>query len=70
PERSSRGNIAQDFYDSLLSQIFLYSNDVPIFLCGDFNGRVGSIQDFDDMMDLVPERKWVDDTRNAFGDHL
>ncbi|CAG2193097.1 unnamed protein product [Mytilus edulis] len=70
PERSSRGNLAQDFYDSLLSQMYLYSNGNPIFICGDFNGRVGSLKDFDDMIDCIPERKIVDEIKKSFGEHL
>lgn len=70
PERSSRGNLAQDFYDSLLSQMYLYSNGNPIFICGDFNGRVGSLKDFDDMVDCIPERKIVDEIKKYFGEHL
>ncbi|CAG2186536.1 unnamed protein product [Mytilus edulis] len=70
PERSCRGNIAQEFYDSLLSQIYLYSTGVPIFLCGDFNGRSGLQQDFDDTLDMVLPRQPIDETKNAFGDYL
>lgn len=70
PERSSRGNIAQEFYDCLLSQMYLYSTGCPIFICGDFNGRVGNLQDFNDSLDYLPKRIPIDETRNAFGDYL
>lgn len=57
PKQSSRGNLAQDFYDSLLSQKYLYCNGNLIFICGDFNGRLGLLKDFDDMIDCIYTRK-------------
>ncbi|CAG2254736.1 unnamed protein product [Mytilus edulis] len=70
PERSSRGNIAQEYYDVLLSQIYLYSGCSNLFVCGDFNGRIGNLQDFDDKIDFIPEKSSIDDVRNAFGNYF
>ncbi|VDI44476.1 Hypothetical predicted protein, partial [Mytilus galloprovincialis] len=70
PERSSRGNIAQEYYDVLLSQIYLYSGCSNLFVCDDFNGRIGNLQDFDDNIDFIPEKSSIDDVRNAFGNYF
>lgn len=69
PEQSSRGNLVRDFDDSLLSQMYLYSNGNLIFICGDFSGIVGSLKDFDDMIDLdcLPEREIVDEIKKKLG---
>lgn len=70
PERSSRGNIAQKYYDNLLSQIYLYSACSNLCICGDFNGRIGNQQDFEDKIDFVPIKTGVDDFKNKFGNYL
>ncbi|CAG2194034.1 unnamed protein product [Mytilus edulis] len=67
PERSSRGNIAQEFYDHLLSQVYLYSSHNPVLICGDFNGRIGNSQDLTDSIGTLPERCYIDSVKNAFG---
>lgn len=70
PERSSRGNISQEFYEHLLSQLYLYNTGNPIFICCDFNGRIGDSQDFNDSLDNLPKRQYVDEQKNMFGEHL
>ena len=67
PEGSSRGNIAQEFYDTLLSQIYMYYNDSPMLLCGDYNDRIGSKIDWNND-ELVTSRTPLDVTFNRFGD--
>ncbi|CAG2214260.1 unnamed protein product [Mytilus edulis] len=67
PERSSRGNIAQEFYDHLLSQVYLYSSYNPVLICGDFNGRIGNSQDRTDSICTLPDRCYIDSVKNAFG---
>ena len=70
PERSSRGNISQEFYDHLLSQMYLYSTGDPILICGDFNGRIVDEKYLIDSINHLPTRHNIDTQRNAFGDHL
>ena len=67
PEGSSRGNIAQEFYDTLLSQIYMYYDDSPMLLCGDYNARIGSKIDWNNH-ELVTSRTPLDTTCNRFGD--
>ncbi len=39
PEKSTRNSNPDEFYDTLLSQIFMYQNHGTFYVCGDFNGR-------------------------------
>ena len=57
PENSSRHFDVNSFYDHLLADIYAYQNDVLIFVCGDFNDRWCSLEDFISGMDFLHERK-------------
>lgn len=70
PINSSRQIDASNFYDTLLSNIYIYQNDGPIHICGDFNSRIGDNSDFIIGVDNLPERNIVDFTSNAYGDKL
>ena len=70
PERSSRGNIAQTFFDTFLSLIYLYSDSTKLFISGDFNGRIGDMIDYDEQNDNIPQRKSLETTENKFGEYL
>jgi hypothetical protein len=63
----SRKVDANDYFDELLGQIYLYQNDGPFFICGDFNSRVGDLHDFDADLDDVCERNVTDFKVNAYG---
>ena len=46
-------------------------NDIDaVYLAGDFNDRVGDLQDTIDSLDDVPQRVAVDNTVNQYGHHL
>ena len=49
PSDSTRNIDPGEFYDTLLFQIHSYCKDDFFYLCGDFNGRCG------DLEDLLPE---------------
>ena len=71
PEGSSRGNSAQEFYDTLLTQIYNYWDNHPLFISGDFNGRIAAKQDVNPSLDTVPPRIPVPgESSNTFGNHL
>ena len=70
PEGSSRGNTAQEFYDTLLTQTYMYYDGIPMFYLGDFNGRMGNKDDFNPTIDNVMERHVIDSTANKYGDFL
>ena len=72
PEGSSRGNVAQEFYDMLLSQVYLYFDENPMVIMGDLNGRMGDKQEFNPMIDAgnIPKRHVTDNTLNRYGEYL
>lgn len=69
PQGSSRGDCSQEFFDTLTSQIFLFGNDNPICICGDFNARVGQLNECP-MDSIVSNRPAVDNEKNMFGEVL
>ncbi|CAG2231612.1 unnamed protein product [Mytilus edulis] len=70
PTGTTRNIDANDFYDSLLSQVHVYGNESIFFLCGDFNSRCGDMDDYIAGVDTIPERNVVDFKRNAHGELL
>ena len=72
PEGSSRGDNAQEFYDSLLTQVYMYHDGNPMVISGDLNGRLGSKADYDGALDgvTIPPRIVIDTTCNKYGDYL
>ncbi|MES9880570.1 MAG: endonuclease/exonuclease/phosphatase family protein, partial [Sedimenticola sp.] len=70
PHGSSRQLDAHAFYDSLLSDIYIYRNSGTIMICGDFNSRVGDNDDFIVGVDDFSQRQVVDFNTNAYGDIL
>jgi len=70
PEGSSRKIDGRDFYDVLLSQIFMYQNNCQFTICGDFNSRVGNLCDFIEGIDHIQDREVIDHKINSYGDML
>jgi len=68
PERSSRGDTSQQFYDALLTQFYHHWQNEITLICGDFNGRIGRKTDSNDS--ALPNRSPLDLETNKFGDHL
>ena len=61
PESSSRGDSQQEFFTTLLSQIYMYNNGIPYWILGDFNKRIGDRQDVDFNIDPdIPQRVCID----------
>ena len=67
PKSSTRQVDAQEFYDNLLSLIYKYQNEGEIFICGDFNSRIGDAYDFIEGIDELQERNVVDYINNEYG---
>ena len=44
--------------------------ELPLFVMGDFNGRIGESMDFNDSIDSIPNRIPLDKVRNQQGDSL
>lgn len=72
PEGSSRCNIAQEFYDMLLSQVYMFYDENPMVIMGDLNRRIGKKQDFNPSIDVgdIPTRCVIDNTDNRYGNYL
>ena len=70
PESSCRGNVAQEFFDTLLTQVHLYSDGSPIVIAGDFNARLGTSSDYNEILDQVPARAVLDTDHNQQGENL
>ena len=68
PDGSSHIVDPHDYFDKLLSQIYIYQSDGPFIICGDFNSRCGSDPDYIVGVDEVPEREIIDYKKNHYGD--
>ncbi len=68
PDGSTRHSNPDEFYDTLLSQVFMYQQIGPFYICGDFNSRIGNMVDFIEGVDVVPQRNVIDFTRNMYGE--
>ncbi|MES9882132.1 MAG: reverse transcriptase family protein [Sedimenticola sp.] len=68
PSGSSRGDTSQQFFDKLTSDIYQYQGDLPLFVMGDVNGRIGETQDYNETLEKIPQRTPIDKTRNQQGD--
>lgn len=68
PEFSARSTNVHDFFDSLMSQIYSIPNGNPFYICGDFNSRIGEMEDFIPGVDELPEREVIDYKSNCYGE--
>ena len=66
PENLSRFFV-NNFYDSLLTDIYKYQNGGLIYVCGDFNSRGGDLDDFIRGVDEVCDREVIDFSLNKYG---
>ena len=73
PELSGRSVNVEEIYERIGDQILNYKEMGKVILCGDFNGRCGSIQESvvaDFGVEIVQERKVVDLVKNYSGELL
>ena len=70
PENSSRRVDVNTFLDTLLVNMYAYQNLGSIFICGDFNGRCGDLEDFIPGADSIEHRDVVDQKTNYYGEIL
>ena len=72
PSDSTRSVDLTEFYGILVYQVYVYCKDKPFYICGDFNGRVGALEDFIPGVDTihVPERNVVDFYVNKEGERV
>ncbi len=65
---STRNSDPEEFFDTLLSQVCMYQQLGVFYICGDFNSRIGCVQDYIEGVDQLPEREVFDFTRNQYGE--
>lgn len=70
PSDSSRHVDSELFYCKLLEQVYAYQNIGQLFICGDFNSRVGCDTDYIESADDVRPRDIIDHVSNSNGDLL
>ena len=63
PENSTRAVNVNEFFDTLITQIYTYQ-----FICGDFNSRVSDMDDYIAGVDVLPERNVVGFKCNRYGE--
>ena len=68
PSRSTRNVDAEQFFNNLLTKIYMYQNEGIFYICGDFNSRCANKTDYIEGVDDLPERAVVDFKDNAYGD--
>ena len=68
PEDSSSNVNAQEYYDNLLAQFYRYKDIGIAYMCGDFNSRIGDLEDYIEGTDDVPPRNVTDYTKNKYGE--
>ena len=66
PGFSSRAVNVNEFYDSLLSQIYTIPGGRMFYLCGDLNSRVGENLDYIPSVDDQTDRNIVDCNCNSY----
>lgn len=59
-----------NFYGHLISLIYSCENVDSMYICGDFNGRIGAVQDFVQGIDDLEHRVVVDEVKNKLGETL
>ena len=68
PEFSARSVNAHNFFDVLMEHIYTIPNGNLFYLCGDFNSRIGDMDDFITGVDVLTERDVIDYTMNSYGE--
>ena len=73
PAASSRGDKSHDVFDTLRCQCLKFQDKGEILICGDFNARIGSLNDMSDVTQTrlyLPQRQIIDYTTNSHGKQL
>ena len=67
PENSPWGRNAQSFFAHILSLIYMYNDCDFMMITGDFNARIGNLQDTLAEIDSIPNRTLIDSVKNQHG---
>ena len=68
PENSTRAINANEFFDTLITQIYSYQNNAIQFICGGFNGRCSDMEDYIAGVDILSDRNVIDFKCNRYGE--
>lgn len=68
PDMSTRAVDVDNYFDTLSTQIFTFQQESEFFICGDFNARTADLEDYIPGIDVVPERKNIDQKVNKYGE--
>ena len=66
PENSVWGRDLESFFAHILGDIYSNSDCDAIYLCGDVNARIGTLEDISEF-DIVPKRSVLDNSVNQHG---
>ncbi len=67
---SPYGYMSTDFLAHLIIQLYISGEIDMIYMCGDFNGRTGSLKDVIDDIDFLSQRQVIDDIVHGHGEDL
>ena len=72
PDNSVWGQNATPFFSNIISLLYACNDADAVYLCGDFNARIGNGKDFIEGLDDLdlPDRKGLDASKNSHGDAL
>ena len=70
PINSVYSSESVEFFNHLTQQLYLNADAEMIIICGDFNGRVGNVNDVIEGVDNIPLRRNLDDTLQGHGEEL
>lgn len=65
---STRAVNVNEFFDTLITQIYTYQSLSIQFICGDFNSRVSDMEDYIAGVDILSERNVIDFKCNRYGE--
>ena len=70
PDDSVWGQNATVFFSHLIALLYTCNYADSVYLCGDYNARIGQGNEVIDGIDELPERKVLDKTKNAHGEAM
>lgn len=70
PEYSPWGRDSASFFAQLSSAVYASSNSDMLLICGDFNARIGNMDDFIIDVDELTARESIDNVKNKHGEAL
>ena len=70
PENSTRHVNSDEYFNKLLTQLYMYIDCELVYICGDFNARCGNDTDYIEGVDCIKERHVIDYKINSHGKNL